>query len=321
MKKIYLIAGMWAALFCAKAQQVATFDDFELEPDSWYNGSDEAGGFGSGGFWFPNSYNTDWGSWSGFAVSNMKDTATAGYENQFSAITAGGAEDSENYAVVYIPGTLTMNLNEPLTMDGFYITNSTYAYLDMRDGSDYSKKFGGADGSDPDYFKLMVWGVDGTGNETDTVEFFLADFRAENPEDNYLNNTWEWLDLNSLGAITSLKFAMESSDMGDWGMNTPAYFCIDHFTAAAITFSSKEMTRQEELRVYPNPVKDFFYIDVPACAEKLILTKTSGQVLFQQSLFPESRLEVSALNGLPPGIYFLKILTGKGILNQKILKY
>jgi hypothetical protein len=321
MKKIYLIAGMWAALFCAKAQEVATFDDFELEPDSWYNGTDEAGGFGSGGFWFPNSYNPGVGIWSGFAVSNMKDTVTAGYENQFSAITAGGAEDSENYAVVYISGTLTMNLNEPLKVDGFYITNSTYAYIDMRDGSDFSKKFGGADGTDPDYFKLMVWGVDGAGNETDTVDFFLADFRAENPEDDYLIKSWEWLDLSGLGAITSLNFAMESSDVGDWGMNTPAYFCIDHFTASAVTSSSKEIIMEESLRVYPNPVKDIFYIDVPSSAEKLILTETSGRVLFQQFVFPESRIEISALHGLPSGIYFLKITTNRGILNQKVLKY
>ncbi len=31
------------------------------------------------------------------------------------------------------------------------------------------------------------------------------------------------------GIVTSLKFTLESSDNGTWGMNTPAYFCIDNF--------------------------------------------------------------------------------------------
>jgi len=31
--------------------------------------------------------------------------------------------------------------------------------------------------------------------------------------------------------VKKLGFALSSSDNGDWGMNTPAYFCFDNFGA------------------------------------------------------------------------------------------
>jgi hypothetical protein len=229
MKNFYLIAGLWAALFTANAQHVATFDDVELQTGSFYNGSDGAGGFYSGGFWFPNDYNADWGSWSGFSVSNKKDSVTTGWQNQYSAITAGGVNNSENYAVVFGSGGLQMELENPAEITGVFVSNSTYAYLSMRDGDAFSKKFGGPDGTDPDYLKLTVSGIDIRGNETAKVDFFLADFRFENFEEDFIVKTWEWLDLKSLGVVAALNFSLESTDMGDWGMNTPAYFCLDDF--------------------------------------------------------------------------------------------
>src|SRR5690554_4793937 len=103
MRKIYLLVGMWAALFNAKAQQTATFDDYPLDNDSVYYGSDGAGGFYSGGIHFPTDYDAEYNFWSGFAVSMKKDTVTTGFDNQFSAITSGGVDNSPAYAVVYLP--------------------------------------------------------------------------------------------------------------------------------------------------------------------------------------------------------------------------
>jgi hypothetical protein len=77
---------------------------------------------------------------------------------------------------------------------------------------------------DPDWFKVTVAGISETGDTTGIINFFLADFTGEN---NYIVNDWRWLDLSSLGEITKLRFSLSSSDIGAWGMNTPAYFCID----------------------------------------------------------------------------------------------
>ncbi|MBN1986887.1 MAG: DUF4465 domain-containing protein [Prolixibacteraceae bacterium] len=229
MKKIYFFAGLWVAFFSVKAQNVATFDDVILEPDSFWNGSDGSGGISSGNFYFPNNYNEDWGSWDGFSVSNMKDSATAGWENQYSAIAGSGANESENYAVVYQSGELVLELPNPQLLSGFYVTNSTYAYFAVKEGDAYTKKFGGTDGTEPDYFKLTISGTDIYGSETGPVEFYLADFTFENSQDDYLVKDWEWVDLQDLGVVSSIKFELESTDVGEWGMNTPAYFCIDDF--------------------------------------------------------------------------------------------
>ncbi len=80
-----------------------------------------------------------------------------------------------------------------------------------------AKQFGGADGTDPDYFKLLIWGFGGTAS-TDTIEYYLADYRFEENEKDYIIKTWQWVDLSSLGRVDSLMFGLESSDNGDWGM-------------------------------------------------------------------------------------------------------
>ncbi len=323
MKKFYLISGLWAALFSVNAQQLATFDDVELQTGSFYNGSDGSGGFYSGEFWFPNDYNTDWGSWSGFSVSNMTDTVTAGYENQYSAIAGGGSALSENFAVVYWPGELKMEFDSALEITGFEITNSTWAYLTMRDGdiNGFAKKFGGVDGTDPDYLKLLVWGTDSMGNVTDTLEFYLADYRFEDAKEDYLVNTWEWMNLTSLGAVKELHFGMESSDLGDWGINTPTYFCIDNFTSAKVTSSFESKTKKNvELIVYPNPVKDDFFVEISEFAKKICLSDGTGKILFRQEMKGQNKIKISSLNSLSSGVYFLKVETAEELIVRKIIK-
>lgn len=323
MKRFYLISGLCLVLLTAHAQQIATFDDVELQNDSYYNGADLAGGFFSGGLWFPNEYVADWQYWSGFSVSNMKDIATPGYGNQYSAITGGGADESENYAVVFFPGELMLEFEQPVNVSGFELTNSTYAYLSMRDGdpSGFSKKFGGEDGADPDFFKLLVWGTDASGKLTHTVEFFLADFRKEKPEEKCIVNSWEWIDLSSLGTVVSLHFDMESSDMGEYGMNTPAYFCMDNFTVSeTATHSGWLAQREPEITVFPNPVKDNFFVELTDGLKNIKLTASTGKILFQQEILGGQTIQISTLKGMPGGIYFLTVQEGGKSYTRKVLK-
>jgi hypothetical protein len=320
MRKFYLMTGLWAALFSVNAQKVATFEDAELEPGTFYNGSDGNGGFASGGFWFPNDYNDDWGSWSGFSLSNMKDTLTAGYENQFSSVAGSGVNNSGNYAVAYYAGELKMDFESSIEVKGFFVTNSTYAYLAMREGSDWTKTFGGTDGTDPDYFKLLIWGTDQDGHITDTVEFFLADFRYEDPEDDFILKDWEWIDLTSLGLIKTLNFALESSDVGEYGMNTPAYFCIDDLTESLPSFTSPAQKKQAELNVYPNPLRDELFIDVPQDSELFVITDMSGKIYYRFENPEPGRLRIDEVKGLPSGILIVHLNKGQERLYKKVVK-
>jgi hypothetical protein len=211
---------------------IATFDDLVLSPESYWNGSDDSGGFSSGNAFFNNNYDPAWESWDGFSYSNITDTTTSDFSAQYNAITGSGQGGSANYAVGYVGwmGPPTVTLDAPKTLFGLYVTNNNYTYYSMLNGDLYSKKFGGTNGNDPDWLLLTITGKDGDGNITGAVEFYLADFRFEENSRDYIASTWWFVDLTPLGEVKSLEFSLSSSDVGDWGMNTPAYFAIDTIT-------------------------------------------------------------------------------------------
>jgi hypothetical protein len=103
----------------------------------------------------------------------------------------------------------------------------------MKDGDQFSKKFGGASGNDPDFFKLQILGFRGS-TQTAAIDFFLADYRFENNNQDYVVDQWTRVDLANLGVIDSLKFSLSSSDNGQFGMNTPAYFAMDRIEYSAV---------------------------------------------------------------------------------------
>jgi hypothetical protein len=221
-------------------------DALELAQESAWDGSDGSGGVQVGPAWLANDYDAEYGSWEGFAVSTMTDTTTPGWENQFSAITGEGAEGSAAYFVGYgYSGSFTGYQPEilfpydpdGLIVDGAFLTNTTQAALSMLAGDAYAKKFGGADGTDPDWFLLTVTGVGPDGEVSGAVEVYLADYRYTDPADDYVLGLWEWVDLSSLGAVVGLQFDLASTDVGDWGVNTPAYFALDglHVTPPGFT--------------------------------------------------------------------------------------
>ena len=236
-----LAISTWSAIGTAQAQSItpADFEDLSLGSEGYWNGSDGSGGFTSGELHFNNAYDLTWGSWYDWSYSNTTDTTTPGYGNQYSAFAGGGQGGSENYGVGCMaipwsgnpfPVPPTITLPTPGWAYGAYFTNTTYAALSMRDGSVFpaSKKFGGASGVDPDWFLLTITGKDASGTITNTVEHYLADYRYDNNELDYIADQWEWINLLSLGKIKTIEFELASSDTDPiWGMNTPAYFAID----------------------------------------------------------------------------------------------
>ena len=252
---------------------ISDFEDLTLDPESYWNGSDGSGGFTAAEAYFHNDYNPDWFSWSGWAYSNISDNTTPGFMNQYSAMPGAGFDDDSgfggNYGVGYVFGPPVLNFADSLSHEvaGLFVTNSTYAALSMEHGDAFSKKFGGEAGTDPDYFKLVIWGRV-LGSSTDSVEYFLADYRFENDTMDYLIKTWQWVDLSSLGKVDSLMFVLESSDMGDWGMNTPGFFCVDNLYVVPnedpVGAGNVVEVSSFDLLVYPNPGTGRFMIAINA---------------------------------------------------------
>ena len=261
MKKNLLFVYCMLFITALNAQQEAGFENLNLKAGSFKNGSDGAGGFTSGGFRFLNSYLPEWYSWSGFAVSAVTDNQLKGWENQYCAIPGRGALNTSSYAVSYVFDKSVVEFPETV-VTGFYVTNNTYTYWSMKEGDFFSKKFGGVSGKDPDWFKLTVTGIRKNGETAGTFDFYLADYRSESPLQDYIVNDWKWIGLASFGPVVKLNFTLSSSDNGDWGMNTPAYFCLDQLNhtdqAPAVINPIADITRERndksEIRIPLLPV-------------------------------------------------------------------
>ena len=237
------LAGQAEAAF-----NTSTFEDQSLAANSFRNDTSadptmsSSGQFVSGGNSFNNTYTynpTYGGLWSGWAISSKTDTATPGFMNQYSAITGTGAGGSQTYAVGFTSG----NGSDPNHPDGsivnlaagtnpysVQVTNTTYDYYSMLKGDQFAKKFGAGD-----FLKLTIAGYDskdGLGSKVGEVDFYLANFLGTDPTRYTIVNTWNTVDLSSLAGSASLRFGLESSDNGDFGINTPAYLAVDNFTAA-----------------------------------------------------------------------------------------
>ena len=81
-----------------------------------------------------------------------------------------------------------------------------------------------AGGNHIGYFQVELECYDFAGNKLATYTKVLADYRNgknENPV-----TTWTYWPINQAG-VGFVKFNFSGSDTGEYGLNTPAYLCID----------------------------------------------------------------------------------------------
>lgn len=217
---------------CFASSITSTFEDISLAPDSYLNNAGPSGQFVSNGNSFNNVYDDVWGSWNGWAISNTTDTTTGDYTNQYSAITGSGAGGSATYGVAYTgdangyAGSF-INLVTGTNALSIEITNTTYTARTIENGGMGSRPFGPGD-----YLKLDItgWtGQNGTGSQVGDVTFYLASYTGASLD---LITAWTHVDLSSLAGAASLQFGLDSTDVGLYGMNTPAYVAVDNLVVA-----------------------------------------------------------------------------------------
>ena len=212
---------------------VADFENITVPADGHMSVSteedDDRTEFTSGDFEFATGCMHDWSYWYWFGYANQTDTKYETLDDQWKNVVGGGYDGSSNYGVAYAAAfngpcyVNVLNHGDGIVVPGFYITNSSYAYTAMTEG-ELAKKF-----ELNDWFKLTITGYDANDVETGTKEYYLADLRDADKA--YIINDWRYVDLSGLGKVKKLSFALSSTDNGDYGMNTPAYFCFDNFGA------------------------------------------------------------------------------------------
>lgn|GEM_PF-741190 len=264
---VLVVAGGLARSGVGHAE-VVTFEDLPFpQGQDYWNGTDpnpndelgQVNQFSSQGVTFHNFRQDSvfggqtYSYWDGWAYSRTKDTQTPGYENQFSAYPGSGVSQSLVYGVSYVDAggaeSARIDLPANVRLQGMYLTNTTYAYLGMRDGIPkpgnpsewWAKPLGGTDGTEPDWVKLTIVGYDASDKKLASIDFHLADYRNLDGKPDTIVDQWTWVDLATLQDARTLKFAMDE-DASDksfgWDNNLyldhPAYFAMDNLTFAPV---------------------------------------------------------------------------------------
>jgi hypothetical protein len=315
MKKIIIL--LTCVLSIASAQTfTADFETFTLQPGSFYKDTNNTP-FTASNVSFGHQWtNGAFPYWSGgFSYTNKYDSSTAGYGNIYGVIPFKGYNGSSIYCVAQDKAVIKL-LTPGGTLDGFRITNTTYAYKSMKNGDSFAKKFGGSSGNDPDYFKLVIKGFRNGILIPDSVEFYLADFRSSNNSQDYIVNTWEFVNTSSLGKVDSIRFLMRSSDVGQFGINTPLFFGMDQVSLTYSNLTGMDETKKYDLRIYPNPFEGKITIEgMESASATILLRNLDGKIIYNQLLVAQADL-----SELKAGIYIMEIKDGSKYSVHKVVK-
>lgn len=231
MKKSFLfVAALALTLVACNKQEVedktvATFEEAAISPagpESEFAYSVDTTVFLESGNYLVQQSVAYGGTYvSGAVISNRTDTTFKSYADANKSI-AGGAYAGKNYVVWYEDGFTgnVIKLKTAAVVPGMYVCNNNYAYNSITKGD----LIAGAPFGDNDWFKLTIGGsLNGTPVNA-KVDFYLAQGKSVVTE-------WTYVDLSTLGQVDQLNFTMSGSRTGDWGLNTPTYFCIDNLGA------------------------------------------------------------------------------------------
>ena len=169
-----------------------------------------------------------WGgmSWEGFTISQV-DTDTM---NVFSCVAKGGVQgEGTPYAIGYYSDYVSSTLgyasnmilfNEVYYPEYVYICQNSNTFEAISNGLTPANKF-----TEKDSLVLTISGIDDEWHDTQQVVYFLALGRE-------FNQGWVKVDLSSIGATKGLSFRIRSTDVEQWGTNTPTYFALDKLTVS-----------------------------------------------------------------------------------------
>lgn len=179
------------------------------------------------------------------AVNEDKRRGGAGYDDSNNFAVVYGYVDAYNSSYMNYP---EITFDAPGTVSDLWICNSAYTYGVIMNGNHWDD--GEDDGwtgtalplkdvTDKDgkkgYLRVDAYGFNGdvATNNGKPVSFYLADYNADATTGKVITAWTEW-NLSSLGNVTKIKFNVVGNDSGQYGLNTPAYFCLDniHYTKA-----------------------------------------------------------------------------------------
>jgi len=313
MKKLILTLSLIASNALNAQTLTASFESFTLQASSAYSPAASVP-FYEAGIKFNHNYSG--GYWlGGFAYSNIKDSSTAGYTNLYGVKPLNGYNNSSIHCIGQDGAVLSFS-QSPAIPKGFYVTNTTYAYKSMKLGDSFAKKFGGSTGNDPDFFKIVVKSYK-SGTFQDSVSVFLANFTFTNNSQDFIVDTWQYVDLSALGQCDSLKFVMRSSDMSSGFINTPLFFALDNFSyEKAVSTDIEDVSGHSPITLYPNPATSLIKLNNVAINSSYSILDINGRIV-QEGQLEQGQVNLNAMN---PGLYFLKVYQLSNVQTLRFVK-
>ena len=182
-------------------------------------------GFENEVFEFEYFYNEEYAYWGGFALSNVKDTDPANglFANQY-AVFNDSAASGENFLIYYYDSfnePCDIVLKKPVHLSDVKLNLTTYTYASITNEAinDFARAF-----TDGDYLKVVFTAM--KGNEiTGVDECYVVDFRDGK---RIMATDWTEYSLVNLGSdYDHVRVTIETTDIGEWGANTPLYIALD----------------------------------------------------------------------------------------------
>ncbi len=218
----------------AQSMYMSDFEDLTLKEDTFSVGEIGITSFSSSLLNFElDGDPREISGFNGFLYSSITGTSSNVLEQIYGAYRTPDDYESNNYAVIGLSNPessaiITTVDNENHLFKSMYVENTYYNYLAIENGTEYSKKFGGDEGTDPDWFKLIIKGFDKTGTQQGEIEFYLADHTATINKNDYTIQEWTNVDLKGLGYVSRIEISFSSTDNDNGIMHTPAYVCLDN---------------------------------------------------------------------------------------------
>ncbi len=312
-KNLFLTSVLFAIFsFALNAQTPFDFESLEIPSAGYWNGSDASGEFGNNELTFPNNYNSDYESWTGFSFAYDTITSDAQYAAHAESVNGHvfgiGFIPSDWQSGTYDNIPVTCKFTSAVIVQSVDITNNEKTAEVIINGD---TNWGEPAFSDGDWFKIIIEGFY-NGESKGRVSFFLADYTAGN---SYVTDTWNTVNLSSFGITDSLQFNLASTHTGNYGMNTPAYFCFDNLTYSYPAGISENYLNS--ISIYPNPATDVVTV-TNILKANITVYDISGKSILSKNNCKET--EIIDLNRIDSGIYFIKIQSGSEITTKKIIK-
>ena len=282
------VNGMWSDNFCDDATEI------ESQVFSIVHGSV-----------------AEWNYWYGFTASNSTDNS---YQSnvmlyQYSNMAKGGILLTDNgeiklnsfkapmtgaempYLVAFPKSEIIFNTGKTYEPIGAYVNLNSYTYYCLLYGDAFARAF-----TEGDKLTLTIHGVDEDENEK-SLDFTLA---------SYSNGSlsactgWAYVDLTALGEVNEIYFTMSSTDSGEYGMNTPGYFCLDKLMVKEVSGTSGVV--MESLGGHNSISYDRINKDINLENEDFaVIYDAAGKIVMTST---ESK-QISVA-GLEPGVYVVK---------------